>query len=135
MLYFTRVLSNFKVYFHTKQNNVGQNGSAAMVATNRPSGVAPEMNMRNPLHTGDESCMEWNPHSFETHSRRHQKSKRSASVTPQKRLVSSNLKNKFSQKSLHISICERRRIRISSGCEHTLRISFVPLMNLAPCRL
>ena len=34
---------------------VDQNGLIAMLATNRSAGVAPEVNLRNPLHTGDKT--------------------------------------------------------------------------------
>ena len=32
-----------------------QKGSAAMMAITRSAGVAPEVNLRNPLHTGEEA--------------------------------------------------------------------------------
>ena len=35
---------------------VDQKGSAAMRATKRSVGVAPEVNLRNPLHAGEEAC-------------------------------------------------------------------------------
>ena len=35
------------------RKNVDENGSAAMLATKRSVGVAPEVNLRNPLRTVD----------------------------------------------------------------------------------
>ena len=34
---------------------LGQKGSAAMLAIKRSAGVAPKVNLRNPLHTGEEA--------------------------------------------------------------------------------
>ena len=36
--------------------HVDQYGSAAILAAKRSAGVAPEVNLRIPLHTGDEPC-------------------------------------------------------------------------------
>ena len=35
---------------------VDQHGLVAMLATKRSEGVAPEVNLRNPLHIGDKTC-------------------------------------------------------------------------------
>ena len=67
-----------------------ENSSAAMLATKRSAGVAPEVNLREcvthmllqSMHTAANS-------SFETKRRRHQKSKTRISVAPQKGLISS----------------------------------------------
>ena len=45
-----------------------KNGSAAILAFKRSAGVTPEVNVRNPLHTGGEA-------GFETQERRDEKSK------------------------------------------------------------
>ena len=45
-----------------------KNGSAAILAFKRSAGVTPEVNVRNPLHTGGEA-------GFETQDRRDEKSK------------------------------------------------------------
>ena len=42
-----------------------QNSSATILATNRSAGVAPEVNLRNPLFTGDEACKQGIRPSFE----------------------------------------------------------------------
>ena len=55
-----------------------QNYLDAMLANNRSAGVAPEMNLRNPLHTGNEA-QEIHP-GFENQGRHHQKSKTVVSV-------------------------------------------------------
>ena len=61
-----------------------KNGSAAMLAAKKSAGVAPEVNLRNPLHAGDKAC-KWGFHSgFETWGELHQKSKTGISVAPQK---------------------------------------------------
>ena len=45
---------------------VDQKGSAAMPAVKGSAGVAPEVNLRNPLHAGDEACWEEMHLGFET---------------------------------------------------------------------
>ena len=59
--------------------------SATMLGTKRSAGVTQEVNLRNPLHTGDKACKRGNYPDFETQSRHHQKSKTGVSVAPQKR--------------------------------------------------
>ena len=54
---------------------VDQKGSAAMPAVKKSAGVAPEVNLRNPLHAGDEACKQEMHPGFETQGRLHQKSK------------------------------------------------------------
>ena len=66
-----------------------QTGSAAILSTKRPVGVAPEVNLRDLLHEGDKACKQWIQSDSETQGRCHQKSKIGASVVPQKGLVSS----------------------------------------------
>ena len=67
----------------------------------RSAGVAPEVNLGNPLCTGEEACKRGIHPGFETQSRHQQKSKTGVSVAPQKGHVSS--KN-FFKKDLHILI-------------------------------
>ena len=65
-----------------------------VLTTIQLAGIAPEVNLRNPLHSG-EKTHKWGIHpGFETQGRRHQKSKIGVSVAPQKGLVSSK-KNKI----------------------------------------
>ena len=59
--------------------------SATMLGTKRSAGVTPEVNLRNPLHTGDKACKRGNHPDFETQSRHHQKSITGVSAAPQKR--------------------------------------------------
>ena len=66
----------------------GPNGSAAMLAAKRSAGIASEVYLRNPLHTGDEACKHGIHTGFETEARRHQKFKTGISVVPQKGLMS-----------------------------------------------
>ena len=58
-------------------------------ARKRSTGVAPEVNLRNPLHAGDKAGKRGIHPGFETQGRRHQKSKTGVSVAPQKGLASS----------------------------------------------
>ena len=66
----------------------GPNGSAAMLAAKRSAGIASEVYLRNPLHTGDEACKHGIHTGFETEARRHQKSNTGISVVLQKGLMS-----------------------------------------------
>ena len=59
-----------------------------MLATKRSAGVAPDVNLRNLLHAGNETCKHGIHYGFETQSRHHQKSKTGVSVAPQKGLMS-----------------------------------------------
>ena len=68
---------------------VDWNGSAIMLATKGSAGVAPEGNLRNPLHAGNKACKRGILPCFETQVRHHQKSK--TSVAPPKVLMSSNI--------------------------------------------
>ena len=55
----------------------------------RSAGVAPDVNLRNPLYVGDELYM-WGIHpGFETQGRHDQESQTGISVAPQKGLMSS----------------------------------------------
>ena len=66
----------------------------------RPSrGVAPEVNLRNPLHGGNKAYMEAIHTGFETQSKRHQEFKIRASVAPQKGLTSSKKVRKKSNRT------------------------------------
>ena len=51
-----------------------------MLVAKRSAGVAPEVNMRNPWHEGDEACKQGIHPDFET-----RKSKIGVSVAPQKK--------------------------------------------------
>ena len=53
---------------------VDQKGSAAMLDIKRSAGVTLEVNLKNPLHTGKETCKQELHPGFETSGRRHQKS-------------------------------------------------------------
>ena len=53
--------------------------------TLKSGGVAPEVNLGNPLRAGDEACERWIHHDFETQVIRHQNSKTGVSVAPEKR--------------------------------------------------
>ena len=55
-----------------------------MMTPKRLAGVAPEVNPRHPLHTGDEVCKRRIHPGFETKARLHQKLKTGVSVAPQK---------------------------------------------------
>ena len=52
-----------------------QNGLAAMLAVKRLASVAPEVNLRNPLSTGNKAYKRGIHPDFETQERLHQKSK------------------------------------------------------------
>ena len=66
---------------HTCVSTCIKNSLAVMLAAKRSAGVAPEVNMRNPLNTLIQT-------GFETHGRYHQRSKTRVSVIPQKALIS-----------------------------------------------
>ena len=68
------------------------NSSAVMLAANRSAGVAWVVNLRNPLHTGDEEYKQWSHHSFKTQGRGHQKSKTGVSVAHKKDLCPPKIK-------------------------------------------
>ena len=55
------------------------------------AGDAPAVNLRNPLHTGEEARERVINPGFETLGRGHQKFKTDLLVAPQKRLMSSNI--------------------------------------------
>ena len=57
-----------------------------MLATKRLAGVAPEVNLRNPLHGGNKACKHGIHPGFQTQGKCHQKSKTGVSVAPQKDL-------------------------------------------------
>ena len=63
-----------------------------MLAANRSAGVAWVVNLRNPLHTGDEEYKQWSHHSFKTQGRGHQKSKTGVSVAHKKDLCPPKIK-------------------------------------------
>ena len=72
-----------------------ENGSAAMPATKRSAGVAPEVSLRECVTCMSLPSMNKVAHSgFETQRRHHQKFKTGVSVTPQKGLMSSKKKFK-----------------------------------------
>ena len=66
---------------------VEENGSAAMLAAKRSAGVTPEVNLGEHVTCMPLPSMKKAAHfGFETHRRRHQKSKTGVSVAPQKDL-------------------------------------------------
>ena len=66
-----------------------QKGLAAMLTSIQSAGVAPEVNLRNSLHTGDKACKSGIHSGFKTQGRHHQNSKTGVSVATQKGLMSS----------------------------------------------
>ena len=94
---------------------IAQKDSAAMLAIKRSAGVTPQVNLRNPYHTGDEAGKQETHPGFETQGRCHQ-SKTEVSVAPQKGLISSKifLKNRKEKVFTLLSICTRR----CSLCKH-----------------
>ena len=77
-----------------------------MLALKWSAGVAPEVKLRNPLHTGKEACKQGIHTAFETQGRCHQKSKTWVLVAPQKGLMSSEF---------FFPIFFRRNDRVSVG--------------------
>ena len=72
------------------QKYVEENGSAAILATKRSAGVAPEVNLREHVKCMPPPIVNNASHfGFETERRHHQKSKTGVSVAPQKGLMSS----------------------------------------------
>ena len=63
---------------------VNQKSSAAMLVIKRSVGVTPGVNLRNPLHGGQNTCKQGIHPGFENNNKHHQKSKTGVSVTPQK---------------------------------------------------
>ena len=59
---------------------VDRKGLAAMLGAKRSAGVAPEVNLRNPLHRGNEAHKRGNHPRFETQGRYHQQSKTGISL-------------------------------------------------------
>ena len=66
---------------------VDQKGLTAMRAIIRSAGVAPEMNLKNPLNADTEACKRGIHPGFENQGRLHQKSKTGYQVAPQKGLM------------------------------------------------
>ena len=64
---------------------VDQNVRLAMLAIKRSAGVAPEMNLGNPLRTGDNAWNQETHSGFETQGRHHQKSKNRGISGPTKK--------------------------------------------------
>ena len=60
-----------------------------MLALKTSAGVTPELNLRNPLHIGEEADKPEIHPDFETQSKTHQKSKAEVSVAQPKGLMSS----------------------------------------------
>ena len=60
-----------------------------MLTAKRSAGVAPEVNLRNQLETGNKACSHGIHPGFETQGRYHEKSKTRLSVAPQTGLTSS----------------------------------------------
>ena len=56
-----------------------------MLVVKRLVGVAPEVNLKNPLCTGDETCKQGIHYGFKTQNRRHQRSKTGIFMSPTKK--------------------------------------------------
>ena len=65
------------------QKYVDQKGSAVMSTIKKSAGVDPEVNLRNPLHAGDEACKQEIHPGFDTQGRLYQKSKSGVPVASQ----------------------------------------------------
>ena len=63
--------------------------AVCVLAIKGPTGVTLEVNLRNPLHTGEEACKGGIHPGLEFQGRHYQKSKTGIWVTPQKELMSS----------------------------------------------
>ena len=61
---------------------VDKKNSVAILGAKRLAGFAPEVNLRNPLYTGNKACKRGIHSGFHTQGRSHQKSKPGISVTP-----------------------------------------------------
>ena len=66
-----------------------QKGFGAMLDIQRSVGVTSEVNMRSPLHAGEQVLKSTIHPGFETQGRHHQKSKTGVSLAPQNGLISS----------------------------------------------
>ena len=85
-------------------------GSAAMQATKRSAGVAWDVNLRNPLHTGDKAHKWGLQPGFETQSGRHQKSKTDiclTRITLQNNIIEDGIENykTFTKNTKNYSVC------------------------------
>ena len=98
---------------------------AAMLATKRSAGIIPEVNLRNPLHAGNEACRQGIHRGVETQGRHHQKSKTGVSVVVQKQLQI--LVKKIENVSLYVCHSTARRKGMDSddirGGSRTSRLS------------
>ena len=94
-----------------------------MLAVKRSVGVTPEVNLRNPLHAGEETCKRGIHSGFETQGRRHQKSKTGVSVAPQKGLGSSE--NLFLK-------TKKKKFIFTSRCDRNSQIVWYILVQLVP---
>ena len=72
-----------------------------MLNAERSAGIAPEVNLRNPLHAGNKAYG-GNHRCFETQGRCHEKSKTGLSVAPQKGLMSSKFFKQETNKKLPV---------------------------------
>ena len=72
------------LYMYEDQKRFG-----AMLDIQRSAGVTPEVNMRSPLHAGEQVLKSMIHPGFETQGRHHQKSKTGVSLAPQSGLMSS----------------------------------------------
>ena len=94
---------------------IAQKGSAAMLAIKRSAGVTPQMNLRNPYHTGDEAGKQETHPVFETQGRCYQP-KTEVSVAAQKDWCPPKyfFKNRKEKIFTLLSICTRP----CSLCKH-----------------
>ena len=100
---------------------VDWNDLAAMLAAKRSAVITSKVNLRIPLHIGDEACKNGIHFDFETQGRCHQKSKIGVSIAPQKGLISSIfLKEKVSSiicaQSGISTKCQREQMRSLRCC-------------------
>ena len=77
-----------------------------MLAVKRSAGVAPEVNLRNPLCAGKDTCKQGIYPDFETQGRLHQKSTTGVSVTSQKGLESSKKNFLFKIWLIQQNLCD-----------------------------
>ena len=74
--------------YRERESTSGSKGLAAMHVIKRSAGVAPEVNLRNLLHTGEEALKQRISLGFEIQGNHHQMSKTWVLVVPQKSIFS-----------------------------------------------
>ena len=101
-----------------------------MLAIKRLAGVAPEVFLRNPFHTGDETCKQGIQPGFETQARNHLNAYTGVPTVPQKGPMSSKF---FFKKDINTSgnmilMTTNRLYEIWCHCYNCTM--FTPLLNL-----